>query len=48
MNEKCAITLHSCISVTDEVKINAQGISLGTGFEVNNNNTFLPKEIWQV
>ena len=31
MNEKCAITLHSCISVTDQVKINEQNKSIGTG-----------------
>ena len=28
---KCALTLHSCISVTDEVKINEQNKSIATG-----------------
>ena len=31
MNEKCAITLHSCISVTDQVKMNEQYKSPGAG-----------------
>ena len=29
MIEKCAITLHSCISIMNEVKINEQDISIG-------------------
>ena len=49
MIEKCVITIAQLyISVTDEVKINEQDISIGTGslyvlttFEVN--RTFLPK-----
>ena len=28
---KCALTLHSCISVTDRVKINELNISITTG-----------------
>ena len=28
---KCALTLHSCISVTDEVKINELNTSIATG-----------------
>ena len=28
---KCALTLHSCISVTDRVKINELNTSLATG-----------------
>ena len=28
---KCALTLHSCISVTDEVKIKEQNTSIATG-----------------
>ena len=28
---KCALTLHSCISVTDGVKINELNISIATG-----------------
>ena len=31
MIKKCAITFHSCISVTDKVKINDQDKSIGTG-----------------
>ena len=29
--EKCALTLHSCISVTDNVKINEQKKPIATG-----------------
>ena len=28
---KCALTLHSCISVTDEAKLNELNTSIGTG-----------------
>ena len=31
MNGKCAITVHNCISVTDQVKITEQDKSIGTG-----------------
>ena len=30
-SEKCALTLHSCISVTDKVKINELNTSIATG-----------------
>ena len=30
-NGKCALTLHSCISVTDRVKINEQNKSIDIG-----------------
>ena len=30
-SEKCALTLHSCISVTDRVKINEQNKSIDIG-----------------
>ena len=30
-SEKCALTLHSCISATDRVKINELNTSIATG-----------------
>ena len=47
---KCALTLHSCISVTDRVKINELNTSIATGplyvhTELEAIRTLLPKDV---